>query len=538
MFRRADITMSLDSCAGQVRGVTFKSGPQGMTVSSVALWTADASAGAVAGLKQARASQHGHVRAALALPSGSVWLKTLRPAPGSDVLAEARQQAAQDLPHGPNELDASVGQSGDAVARVAVAPHAVIQAALAEADEAGLTPVSLHGRSLALAAAANADALVLCIEDSGTLLLCARAGWPLVERESSTGLGDMARVAAAALGCNAERAVEQLGASENAALKEALQATHQEIVAEAELLLHLLESQGEARPQEVLLAGSGAAVAGLAEVLERALHLKTSLMDPFRGLALTEEVAALSAPKRASFAMAVGVARLCLAGPAMPDLLPASRRSVQRFNPKRVAAVVAAVLFAVGSAASWWWVEQGPLAAGKAEQQRLEAAVRQREKRQTYLAKLRAERADIDEHGKTLASIAASRVPWTKKLDEFWNVTHASDVAGSSMWLSSLSVKAPEVRAAPGKKVGGQLMKMQGFCLAGPDGDALQRFNDFHARMKDSAFYRDGFEALTNPAGKAVEFQDGRSAWTASIELQLAGKAPAGTSAVAKGGAK
>ncbi len=532
--------MALDTCPTLVRGVAFRSGPQGIMVTTAAAWPAEQSAGVVAALKQARASQHAHVRAALALPAGSVWMRPVPVAPGADALAEGRQLAAQDLPHGPAELSASLGSGPKGVPFVAVAPITVIDAALAELDDAGFTPVSLHGRALALAAAAgeNSDAMILAIEDAGTQLVAVRAGWPVAERETATGLADIARVAAAALGCNAERALKRMQGEDEAQLKEALAATNQELVSEAELLLHLVESADGTRPHEVLLAGAGAGVPGLAETLERALHMKVSLLDPFRGMTLEGELAALSPERRAVFAVAAGLARLSSCRTSVPDLLPSSRRTQQRFNPKRVAAVAAAVLFAVTAGGAWWWIETGPLTAGRTEKTRLEASVRQREVRQTYLSKLRAERADIEEHGKTLAGIAASRVPWTRKLDEFWQVTHASDVAGSAMWISSLSVKPPEARVAPGKKPGGQQVKLQGFCLAGADGDALQRFNDFHERLKDSTFYRDGFEALTNPAGKAVEFQDGRSAWTAAIELQLAAKVPTPAGAVAKGGAK
>lgn len=532
--------MALDPCPTVVRGVTFRAGPHGLSVTSAAAWPSEQSAGVVVALKHARASQHAHVRAALALPAGSVWMRPVAVAPGADPLVEGRQLAAQDLPHGPAELAASSGSGPKGVPYVAVAPISVIEASLAELDEAGFTPVALHGRALALAAAAGeaADVLILAIEDAGTHLVAARAGWPVAERETATGLADIARVAAAALGCNAERALERMQGEEGAALKEALAGTNQELASEAELLLHLVESADGSRPQEVLLAGAGAGVPGLAETLERALRMKVSLLDPFRGMVLEGDIEALSPERRAAFAVAAGIARLSSIRSNVPDLLPSSRRTQQRFNPKRVAAVAAAVLFAVATGGAWWWVETGPLTTGRAEKARLEASVRQREVRQTYLAKLRAERADIEEHGKTLAGIAASRVPWTRKLDEFWQVTHASDVAGSAMWISNLSVKPPEVRAAPGKTPGGQQVKMQGFCLAGADGDALQRFNDFHERLKESAFYRDGFEALTNPAGKAVEFQDGRSAWSAAIELQLAAKAAASPAAVAKGGGK
>ena len=340
--------------------------------------------------------------------------------------------------------------------------------------------------------------MVVEITASGTEFVVVQGGRVCGDRHHSIGLDDLARAGVVA-----------------------------EIAAEAELMLAAMGSDESGVVERVLLAGEGATVPSVAEQLAATLNLPVEVLDPCAGFACDGTSAALDAKDRAALAAALGVAKLALVRVAgVPDLLPESRRAVRRWSPKTAAACALVTLVFAASAAAWFQFGFGSLDAATTRRQQLLTAVKSRETRLLHLAGLRAEKSDIDDRGRIIREIATSRVPWTRKLDELWQVTSESDASGASMWLNSLSVKVPEARAAAGRKAVGETVSLQGWCLAERKGDPLQRFNTFHERLKTSAFFTGSFENINNPAGKAVELSDGRPAWIVALDMQMASRVP------------
>jgi hypothetical protein len=174
----------------------------------------------------------------------------------------------------------------------------------------------------------------------------------------------------------------------------------------------------------------------------------------------------------------------------------------------------------------WAWLHFAELAKVEGVRADLEATLQSKGPSLSYVAALKEEHADFENRKSTIKEIAVSRVLWTKKLDELFDIA-TNDDGGSQylIWLSSLEVKPPQ--GARGKTASlGETLTMKGHCFA--DKSPLQHYNQFHAAVKHSDFFRD-FATLDDPAGKAVEFDDKlkpASAWAWDLTLAMKPRDP------------
>jgi hypothetical protein len=190
-----------------------------------------------------------------------------------------------------------------------------------------------------------------------------------------------------------------------------------------------------------------------------------------------------------------------------------------------VGAITVVLLLGFG----WAWLHFAELAKVEGARADLEATLQSKAPALAYCAALKEEHADFENRRSTIKEIASSRVLWTKKLDQLFDIA-TNDDGGSQylIWLSSLEVKPPTAQGGRGKATAtGETVTMKGNCFA--EKSPLQHYNLFHAALKHSEFFQD-FALLDDPAGKAVEFDDGlkpKSAWAMDLTLTMKSRDPA-----------
>jgi hypothetical protein len=92
--------------------------------------------------------------------------------------------------------------------------------------------------------------------------------------------------------------------------------------------------------------------------------------------------------------------------------------------------------------------------------------------------------------------------------------------------LDELDVKPPAAQAGK-KDAKGERFSFKGRCIA--DGDALQRFNVFHASLKASPFFGTDFEDINDPSGGVETLKDDRvpsTAWTMDVVMNMKARLP------------
>jgi Tfp pilus assembly protein PilN len=183
-----------------------------------------------------------------------------------------------------------------------------------------------------------------------------------------------------------------------------------------------------------------------------------------------------------------------------------------------VGAITVVLLLGFG----WAWLRFAELAKVEGARADLEATLQSKAPAVAYVASLKEEHADFENRKSTIKEIAASRVLWTKKLDELFDIA-TNDDGGQQylIWLTSLDVKPPQAASGRNKVSVGETLTMKGHCFA--EKSPLQHYNTFHAALKHSDFFQD-FASLDDPSGKAVEFDDNlkpRSAWAMDLTLSM-----------------
>jgi Tfp pilus assembly protein PilN len=209
------------------------------------------------------------------------------------------------------------------------------------------------------------------------------------------------------------------------------------------------------------------------------------------------------------------------------NLLPADRRAKSATPLGVFLPLLGGVVVVALGTVFWAWLRFSELSRAEDDLSDLEANVASKQPALKYLAALKDEQADFETRTKTIKEIAASRVLWTKKLDEFFDVAVDDDDGRRYlMWLEQLEVKAAAQQSGK-KEAKGDQLSVKGRCLA--DGDALQRFNVFHAALKESAFFKPDFEEINDPAGASEELKDGRkpsTAWSVDLAMSMKPREP------------
>lgn len=205
------------------------------------------------------------------------------------------------------------------------------------------------------------------------------------------------------------------------------------------------------------------------------------------------------------------------------NLLPQEYRK-KTGTPWRVLLPAMGTLTMVLSCGAFWaWTHFGQLAQAQAELDDLNGVYDSKKPLMDYSVNLKSEVSDYQARATTIEGIAASRVLWTRKIDELTDVVNADDGGRRFMvWLKTMEVKPSKKPTGRKATPVGESVKLEGLCFS--DEDALQRFNTFHEDLKDSDFYRSDFVHINNPAGQAVAMDDELKpsrAWTVKLGLTM-----------------
>jgi hypothetical protein len=209
------------------------------------------------------------------------------------------------------------------------------------------------------------------------------------------------------------------------------------------------------------------------------------------------------------------------------NLLPQDYRKKAATPMAVLLPTVGAITLVLVLGFGWAWLHFAELAKVEGVRGDLEATLQSKGPSLAYVASLRDEHADFENRKSTIKEIASSRVLWTKKLDELFDIA-TNDDGGSQylIWLSSLEVKPPSTGGRGKTAALGETLTMKGHCFA--EKSPLQHYNSFHAAVQRGEFFHD-FATIEAPQGKAVEFDDKMkpsSAWAMDLTLSMKPRDP------------
>lgn len=214
------------------------------------------------------------------------------------------------------------------------------------------------------------------------------------------------------------------------------------------------------------------------------------------------------------------------------NLIPADMRRAEATPLRVLIPVVSSILVVVGVTFTWAFIHFGSLSTSRADLESAKSELAALETSRKYVEALKDELAEFKNREKTVKGIAASRVLWTRKLDQLLDVaTNDNDGQDYLLWLDSIEVKQPQLNPGLKGPTPGETVRVQGWCFA--EKNPLENFNTFHRKLRESPFYAD-FADMPNPAGKTEEFDGAlrpKTAWTVDLTLPMKAreeKKPAG----------
>jgi len=215
------------------------------------------------------------------------------------------------------------------------------------------------------------------------------------------------------------------------------------------------------------------------------------------------------------------------------NLIPPEHRRKERTPLGQFLAILVAVTLSGASIAGALYVEFGKLREVNSRRDRVVSELQGLMPDARYADALDTEKGEYTRRNDTILEIGRSRVLWSKKFDELWDVVYnRGNEDRHLVWLTKLTCASPN--PSPGRRWSDGKVFMAGFSGT----DKLQRLSDFHADLKGHELFKD-FYYIDNPSGSVQEFTDGRepkAAWKFDLEMKM--KAPE-TPATARGkGAK
>jgi Tfp pilus assembly protein PilN len=205
------------------------------------------------------------------------------------------------------------------------------------------------------------------------------------------------------------------------------------------------------------------------------------------------------------------------------NLMPSDLRRAESTPLRVLLPVIAAVVVVVAVGFGWAFLRFGKLETARSELETAKSELGSLEPRRKYVEALKDELAEFKTREQTIRrSIASSRVLWTRKLDQLFDVA-TSDNGGQDylLWIDTLEVRPPQATNAKKGVVPAESMRIKGWCFA--ERNPLENFNTFHRKLRESAFYAD-FADIPNPAGKAEELDGAlrpKTAWTVDLTLPM-----------------
>lgn len=203
------------------------------------------------------------------------------------------------------------------------------------------------------------------------------------------------------------------------------------------------------------------------------------------------------------------------------NLLPEEMRKREKTPLSRIVVTLVGTFVIVTGASVYAYAHFGLLHEARSRLDRSRSELASLEPEAKYADDLLREKKDFDKRSEIIQTIGNSRILWSRKLDQLFDITHnGGDADRHFVWLRSLSMKPTSAKDTSSS---GTLV-MGGFSAT----SKLQKLSDFHADLKSSAFF-DSFSEIDNPSGKVSDFKDNltpSSAWDFTFNLKLKPTAP------------
>lgn len=202
------------------------------------------------------------------------------------------------------------------------------------------------------------------------------------------------------------------------------------------------------------------------------------------------------------------------------NLLPTQFRRRQRTPIRLFAVTMFGVVVATSSLAYAAYARFGHLSAIRSERRSVDEEMEGLRPAVQYYDALLAERADAEKRVETIREIRASRILWTRKLDELAEIINvASDAERYTAWFDELSIEQNTEQRGSGGEV----------TAKGVSGsDNFAKVAAFYQELEGHAFFTD-FSEINNPTGKRSERDetlDPPQIWEFPLDLKLKRRQP------------
>ncbi len=179
------------------------------------------------------------------------------------------------------------------------------------------------------------------------------------------------------------------------------------------------------------------------------------------------------------------------------NLLPEQYRHRGRPSILELSLVAGSALLFTGSAAYLGYVYFGLLSSATTERTQIEEQIAGMKPQVQYHTELLAEKSDYETRETKIRQIGASRILWTRKLDQFADIINAGEDAGRYMiWFDGLEAnQTVDLKGESGGK-----LKAKGF--SGSSNYA--NVPAFYADVEGTEFFRD-FKSINYPAAKQTD---------------------------------
>ncbi len=197
------------------------------------------------------------------------------------------------------------------------------------------------------------------------------------------------------------------------------------------------------------------------------------------------------------------------------NLLPPEYRKVEGTPVARLVTTVAAVALVAGAVGLWGWYHFAVLAQIREQRAQKEEELASLKAQADRAASLEKELKEYQRRRDTIEKIGASRILWSKKLDELADIIYdKGDTKRHLVWLTSLRTGNGRVPTSPAQLI------INGYS----GGGEYHRMSDFNNDIKKSEEFFSDFFRVDPPEGKQIAWTDDlvpAQAWTFGWGLDL-----------------
>lgn len=176
------------------------------------------------------------------------------------------------------------------------------------------------------------------------------------------------------------------------------------------------------------------------------------------------------------------------------NLLPEQYRRSERTSPKVFGAMLVAVVLTCSVFGWFGLIYFGKLKELERKHETISNTLATESKRASYYDQLVAEEKDFSKRSKTITTIASSRMPWTKVLDELIDVIN-NNTDRHVAWFANLDIKEGNTAKA------GPSVNMPGLV----QGSKITMVANFHEDLEKTNFFRDVKDVSQPSAAKKTD---------------------------------